>query len=334
MGSKTRGISAFFRMLGVFALAAVVFSSAVSCKSKKGVIGIVQFGSHSALDSCREGAMSGLRKSGIDLNKYEIRHFNCDFKSDECLLKAKELVASNADVIIAIATPAAVQVASAVDGSGIPMVYCAVTDSSKVKKNGNCTGVSDIPDFDAQMKLVYDFMGQRRGLRIGTLMSMNEPSDLMQLKELREAAKPYGASVMGISVANINTIALQTRSLITSEIDCIVNLLDNSVVSKLDKVLAVANFAGVPVFGSEVEQVRLGCLASASLDYEVIGENAGSMAAQILKGRKANEIQPLEMTGVKSYYNSKVSDQLGLSGRAAQAEAQGVIDVVKVSSGK
>ena len=138
-------------------------------------------------------------------------------------------------------------------------------------------------------------------------MSMSEPSDLMQLKSYREAADKCGASIIGLSVLNPNSIRLQTRSLITFGIDCIMNLLDSSVVSRLDVILDVADAAGIPVFGSDVEQVKSGCLASASLDYHLVGESAGEQAAKILKGRKVADV-PIRIIEKQSkpYYNSEV----------------------------
>lgn len=42
--------------------------------------------------------------------------------------------------------------------------------------------------------------------------------------------------------------------------------------------------AGIPVFGSEEEQVRNGCVASESLDYVALGAETGAMAAAVLSG--------------------------------------------------
>ena len=48
----------------------------------------------------------------------------------------------------------------------------------------------------------------------------------------------------------------------------------------------MANEAKIPVFGSEIEQVKIGCLAAEGLDYVELGRQTGKMAAQVLKGEK------------------------------------------------
>ena len=63
-----------------------------SCKSKKEIVGIIQFGSHESLNACRLGIEDGLRKSGINLDRYDIRRFDSDFQTDLSFLQAKELV--------------------------------------------------------------------------------------------------------------------------------------------------------------------------------------------------------------------------------------------------
>ena len=72
---------------------------------------------------------------------------------------------------------------------------------------------------------------------------------------------------------------------LASKVDCISNLTDNTVVSALQTVLAAANDAKIPVFGSEVEQVKNGCVAAVGIDYVALGKQTGEMAAKVLKGR-------------------------------------------------
>ena len=43
---------------------------------------------------------------------------------------------------------------------------------------------------------------------------------------------------------------------------------------------------GIPVYGSEIEQVKKGCVASAGIDYVELGKMAGKHAAANFKGEK------------------------------------------------
>ena len=99
-----------------------------------------------------------------------------------------------------------------------------------------------------------------------------------------------------------------------SQVDCITNLTDNTVVASLPTILDKANEKGVPVFGSEIEQVRIGCLAAEGLDYIALGEQTGQMAAKILKGEAEASEMPYEtITEPGFYVNMKVAENLGIT---------------------
>ena len=103
------------------------------------------------------------------------------------------------------------------------------------------------------------------------------------------------------------------------------NLTDNTVVANLPVILDKANALNIPVFGSEIEQVRIGCLAAMGLDYIELGKQTGHMAAQVLKGEaKASDMNYEVIEEAAFYGNTKVAENLGitlpeeLTGQAAE----------------
>ena len=100
---------------------------------------------------------------------------------------------------------------------------------------------------------------------------------------------------------------------LASKVDCITNLTDNTVVSALQTVLDAANKEGIPVFGSEVEQVKNGCVASMGLEYFELGKQTGAMAAKVLKGEaNASEMSFEVITEASLYVNTAAADKIGL----------------------
>ena len=84
-------------------------------------------------------------------------------------------------------------------------------------------------------------------------------------------------------------------------------------VSALATVLDCANKANIPVFGSEIEQVKNGCAATEGLDYIALGKQTGAMAARVLKGEKAEDIPFETISEYSLYINSKALESLGLT---------------------
>lgn len=282
--------------------------------SGKKTIGIIQFGSHASLNNCYDGVMQGLEENGITEENYNIEYVNSNFDASVSQTQANNFVNKNADVIIAIATPSAVAAVNAAEENGVPVVFCAVTDATVMENYTNVTGSSDIPNFEKQLEVVTAFMN-KTDLKIGVLYSTEESSSPVQVENLEKAAEKYdGMEIISSAVADINTIDAKTNELIERGAECLVNLLDNTVVGKLEtNILPITNEKKIPVFGSEIEQVRVGCAASASIDYITVGAAAGKAAAEILGGSSASDIETSYITEPENYYNSKVCAELGLT---------------------
>ena len=116
------------------------------------------------------------------------------------------------------------------------------------------------------------------------------------------------------------------------KVDCLTNLTDNTVVSSLPTILEKANDKKIPVFGSEIEQVKIGCLAAEGLDYVELGKQTGKMAAQVLKGeKKASEMAYETIEGSKRYLNTEVAKKLGIEIPDGFADEAEVFDAISES---
>ena len=68
------------------------------------------------------------------------------------------------------------------------------------------------------------------------------------------------------------------------------------------------------MYGSEVEQVKLGCVASAGIDYLQLGIQTGVMAAKVLKGEAKCQDIPFEtISEYGIYINSAALAEMGIT---------------------
>ena len=100
---------------------------------------------------------------------------------------------------------------------------------------------------------------------------------------------------------------------LVTQVDCISNMTDNTVVANLPVLLEKANAANIPVFGSEEEQVGNGCIASAGIDYIDLGKKAGIMAARVLKGEDITTIPYETLTESKITINTDAAAAIGVT---------------------
>ena len=279
-------------------------------------VGVVQYVSHPSLDNCYTGIAEALTEKYGD--KIEItRQIGSDSSPDsDCATYAKQFAAQDYDVIVPIATPAATSAFAAAEDKNIPVVFCAVSDpvavglvNSMDKPGYNCSGTSDVLDMEAQLNLILAF--QPDVMSIGVIYTTSEANSITQLKNLEEEAEKYGINVISAGIQNDADIP-SAATMVASKVDCINNFTDNKVVNNLAVVLDAANEAGIPVYGSEIEQVKNGCLASVSIDYVALGNVTGDMVSDVLEGAKLEETAVKTISDATPVVNTDVLEAFGM----------------------
>ena len=308
------------------AFAVVMALSAAGCSSKEESaseekvykVGISQFAEHGSLDNCREGFIKGLAAEGfVEGENLKIEYENAQADTGIAGQIASNFVSNKADLICAIATPAAASAYNAAMKTDIPVVFTAVTDpvmaglaNEDGTPVGNITGTSDKLPVEAQLEMIRKILPDAK--TIGILYTTSEVNSESSIKEYEALVGKYGFELETIGISTIADIPLAMDNIVT-KVDCITNLTDNTVVQGLATELSKATEAGIPVFGSEIEQVKNGCLAAMGLEYVSLGEQTGVMAAKILKGEaKASELNFELIKECGLYVNTAVADKLGI----------------------
>ena len=279
-------------------------------------IGIIQYMSHPSLDNCYNGIISALENSGIEYT-VDYQTGSSSSADADCTNFAKNMVAANYDMIIAIATPAAKAAFAATDDTEIPVIFCAVSDpiaaglvESMEAPGYICTGTSDVLDLEAQVAIIKAMQPDVKS--IGILYTSSEDNSITNLKNFKSVCDKENIEVVATAVQGASDIPSAAEEL-ASKVDCINNFTDNNVVNNLSVVLSAADKYGIPVYGSEEEQVVNGCLASVSIDYVALGKVTGEMAVEVLNGADASAMPLKTITEATPVLNSSVLKKLGLS---------------------
>lgn len=292
-------------------------------------IGIIQYISHPSLDNCYTGVEEALKEKYGDMVVIE-RQIGSDSSADsDCSTFAKQFAAKDVDMMIAIATPAASPAFAAAEDKDIPVVFCAVSDpvtpglvQSMEKPGYNCSGTSDVLDMDAQVNLIKAMQPEAKS--IGVLYTTSEANSITQLGLLQAAAEKQGMEVVASGIQNDADIPAAAAAL-CAKVDCINNFTDNKVVNNLNVLLDAANAAGIPVYGSEVEQVKNGCLASVSIDYVALGKVTGNMAIDALEGAKLADMPVKTISDATPVVNTEVLEAFGMTLPESYKNAETVV---------
>lgn len=296
-------------------------------ESSQNKVAILQYMPHTSLDNCTQGVKNALDKAGI---KYDVQVGSSGSADTDCQSYAQQMVASGYDLVIAVATPAAMSAYSAVQNASAdtPVVFCAVSDpvaaglvETMEVPNKNCTGTADAIDIAGQIKLIKTLQPEIKTL--GVFYTTSEANSISQLKTLEAECAKAGIELKSQGIAEASELASAAAALIP-QVDAITNLTDNNVVDNMNVFLEQANAAKIPVYGSEIEQVKKGCLASASIDYVALGERTGQIAVDILGGKDAKTYPAVTVTDSFLVINPDTASKLGITIPESLADVQQV----------
>lgn len=290
-------------------------------------VAILQYMPHSSLDNCTQGIKNALDEAGIE---YDVQVGSSGSADTDCQSYAQQMVASDYDLIIAVATPAAMSAYSAVQNASTdtPVVFSAVSDpvaaglvETMEAPGKNCTGTADAIDIAGQIELIKTLQPEIKTL--GVFYTTSEANSISQLKTLQAECAKAGIELKSQGIAEASELASAAAALVP-QVDAITNLTDNNVVDNMNVFLEQADAAKIPVYGSEIEQVKKGCLASASIDYVALGERTGQIAVDILGGKDAVSYPAVTVTDSFLVINPDTASKLGIDIPESLADVQQV----------
>ena len=304
------------RIISVIVCIALILAAAVSF-AETYTVGIGQFAQHGSLDNCYQGFVEGLAEAGFvegENLRIDLQNAQADMGIAQQI--AAQFASAKVDMMVGIATPMAQACYNAAAGA-IPTIFTAVTDpvaagfvNADGTAAGEVTGTSDALPIKAQLETIRAMLPD--ATKIGILYTTSEVNSISAIEIYKSLAGDYGFEIVESGISTTADIPLALDALL-GKVDCLTNLTDNTVVSALALVLDRANAAGKPVFGSEIEQVKLGCVAAEGLDYIALGRQTGLMAAKVLKGEaKASEIPYEIITEPGLYVNTEALAKFGI----------------------
>ena len=286
-------------------------------------VGVLQFVQHPSLDKAYKGFKKGLKEEGyVEGKNLKIDYQNAQNNQDNLKSMSEKLVNEKSDLMLGIATPAAQSLANT--SQDIPIVVTAVTDlkaaklvKSDTKPGKNVTGTTDMVSIERQIKLLLSIVPKAK--TVGIMYNASESNSKIQADLATAVLKKAGVKVL-IKTANSTNDVQQVTETLASKVDGIFVPTDNTFDSAADVVGKAVKEKKVPLVASSVDQVKTGGLASIGIDYELLGEQTGKMAAKILAGKAKPADMPVEKAhDMKLVVNKKMAKALGIDPKSIKA---------------
>ncbi len=288
---------------------------------KKIKIGVAQLALHVSLDEVRDGFTAKLKELGyVDGENVEIDYKDAQGEPSNNQAIIDSFKTDKKDVILAIATSTS-QAAEKIS-EDIPIVFAAVSDpvtsglvESLENPGKNVTGVSDALDLERFVDLMYTLTPDIK--KVGLLYNSGEVNSIDAINALKEQLNSMGKEVEFVEggVTNTGEVAQAAQSLINKGVDALFTPTDNTLASQIGPAARLAEEAKIPFYVGADSMVKGGALATVGINYNLVGEDAAVMVADIINGtKKASEI-PVKVYSdeLSIYINKKTVEAIGIT---------------------
>lgn len=261
------------------------------------VVAIANYGPHSSIEASMRGLKQELTEQGF-IEGQNIRYNIADVGFDSALIPQMitKLKSQRPQVMVVSTTPVAQYAKRAV--KDIPLVFNVITDpveagllKNELQPDGNMTGAADRQDLEALLIFAKRLLPQAS--RVGMLYSTAEANDQALLKMLKAAAVQQHMQVIAIPVEQARDVPLRMQ-LFKDKVDFIYVGASGPIQPALPAIAAEARKLGIPLFNVDENAVlNHQVLASFGVDYVQAGRSAGQLVAELLKGKKVQDLPPI-----------------------------------------
>ncbi len=283
--------------------------------AKKVIIGISKIVSHPALDAVEKGIQDELAAEKLKV-EYDLQNANGDIGTSASI--ANKFKSEKVALAIGIATPTAQSLVNTLKGT--PVVFSAVTDPVKaglVKslKGGDkwVTGVSDMTPVKQQIELLLRI---KKIKRLGHIYTSSEENAVVLAGIVKQACRELGIEYVETTVSKSAEVKEAAQSIIR-RVDALYVSTDNTVVSAMSALADVAMKNRIPIMSADPSSAETyPVLAAWGFDYYKMGRVTGRLVAEILKGKKPEQIPTRFMTktsDIDLLVNLDVAKKLGLN---------------------
>ena len=298
----------------LIAAASVMLATAASAQTAK--VSVTAIVEHPALDAVRDGVRDGLEEAGYTTgDNLDFTYESAQGNPATAAQIAREFVGNAPDVIVPISTPSAQAAAAAT--RDIPVVFSAVTDPETAglvetieEPGGNVTGVSDLTPIADHVALMKEIVPEAENL--GFVYNPGEANSVALLTLFREAAEEQGLGVVEAPANKSAEVQAAARSLV-GKADAMYVPTDNTIVSALEALVAVAEENDLPLFSGDTDSVERGALASVGFNYYELGKVTAEVVLRVLEGEDPASIPVTFATGTDLFVNLKAAEAMGVS---------------------
>ena len=251
-------------------------------------IGLCNFVDDASLNQIVENIQNQLVDFGLANNVvFSVTVENCN--TDASLLQQiiSEFKADEVDMMIGIATPVAMAMQAATEGTDIPVVFAAVSDpvaagivDSLESPGANITGTSDYLDTNAIFNLMTTL--DTDIAKVGLLYDVGQDSSTTAINDAKAYLENAGIEYVEANGTTIEEITLAAQQLVSDGVEAVFTPSDNSIMAAELSIYEIFAEAGIPHYTGADSFALNGAFLGYGVDFANLGRKTADMAAEIL----------------------------------------------------
>lgn len=295
----------------------LIYQNDHSSSHQPRIVAITQIIQHPSLDQIRQGIIDELAEQGFhEGREITLVYDNAQGNITTASQIAQKFVGLEPAVIVAISTPSAQTVQSAIRGTRIPLVFSGVTDPvaanlvEDLDKPGKyITGNVDVPPIKEQLEILSLIVPEITTL--GVIYNPGEINSVRHIEKLQGMANKLDIQVIkSPAVKSSEVYGAATRLADIADVIYLPN--DNAVVAALDSIVRVALEKKIPTMASEDQSAGRGILVGLANSQYQVGRDTGKIVVRILKGEKPSLIPVVVTNKPKITFNKETAQALNI----------------------
>lgn len=276
-------------------------SDAVATGSKEFKVGIAQFVDDASLNQIEKNIEEELAKKGEELGVTFVVSLS-NGQADATTLNqiASDFIADGVDVIVPIATPAAMIMQSATEDNQIPVVFSAVSDpvsaglvASLDAPGSNITGTSDALNTKAVMDLMFAANPDIQS--VGLLYNNSEDASKQPIADAKKYCEEKGVKVVEKTGTTNDEVIQAAEALVASQVDAVFTPTDNTIMTAELSIYEKFVEAGIPHYAGADSFALNGAFCGYGVNYAQLGVVTADMIADILVNGKNPAEVPVQL---------------------------------------
>lgn len=288
-------------------------------------VGIVKYVDDASLDQIQKSIQEELDKKGAELGvTFDYADYTKNGQADSTTLNqiASDLIADQVDVIVPIATPAAMIMQTATEDNQIPVVFSAVSDpvgaglvASLDAPGSNITGTSDALNAAAVIDLMLAANPDLK--KLGLLYDQGQDSSKLAITEAIAYCKEKGIETVEKTGTTNDELSMAVEALIAEQVDAVFTPTDNTVQTAELAIYEKFLDAKIPHYGGADSFALNGAFCGYGVNYVTLGTATADMVVDILVNGASPAATAVQiMSSGIATVNTETAEAIGLDYKA------------------